>query len=219
MQRYYQGQLDFFCAAYAVINALTALHRINLAQARALLASVLSDIALHPGLWRATLANKTDFHWLTEYMLLACSKTSAYPLRVYRPFSPQVEIPQSAGDLANARLYSDPSGIEAENADAIWDSLADWLPETEIQPRAGSARRAAILRFHRYIRFVENPIVSHWSVMDHHHRGIFYLRDASKEENALYSLDRNVAVFSPELVSESHLVRIEPESFFFLERR
>ena len=218
MQRFYQGQLDFFCAAYAVVNALTALYGINLSQARALLASALADISQHQDLWRATLYNETDFHWLTDYMLLACGKAASYPVRVFRPFAAQPEIPESAADLTRASVYIDPQ-TAVPDADAIWAALENWLPATRVRPRAGSARRAVILRFHRYIRYVPNPIVSHWSVADCHHDGIFQLRDASKEENALYSLDREVCVFTPELVSEKHPVRIEPESLYFIERR
>ncbi|SBW05061.1 conserved hypothetical protein [uncultured delta proteobacterium] len=218
MQRFYQGQLDFFCAAYAVVNALTALYGINLSQARVLLATALADVSRHPELWRATLYNDTDFHWLSDYMLLACGKAASYPVRVFRPFAETREIPESAADLATAKPYRDPYAMTPDS-DVIWSALEEWLPATHTQPRAGSARRAVILRFHRYIRYVPNPIVSHWSVTDCHHAGVFQLRDASKEENALYSLDREVTVFAPELVSEKHPVRIEPESLYFLERR
>lgn len=219
MQRFYQGQLDFFCAAYAVINTLTALYGISLSQARALLAAVLTDVAHHPALWRATLSNDTDFHWLTEYMLLARSKASAYPIRVFRPYAAQREIPETALDLTKATLHAVQTVPAPKDAETVWSALEEWLPATQVQPHAGSARRTAILRFHRYARYVPNPIVSHWSVMDCHHKSVFQLRDASKEENALYSLDRDMCVFAPELVSEKHSVRIELASLFFIERR
>lgn len=223
MQRFYQGQLDFFCAIYAVANALAALHGINLAQARALFASILSDISLHPGLWRVTLTNRTDFHWLVAHMLLGCHKGVSYPVRVYRPFMREREIPESAAELANARAFTGEARDEAllcpQNAAAIWAEMEKWLPETDVQPKAGTARRVALLRFHRYMRYVGEPIVSHWSVTDHRQDGIFHLRDASKEENALYSLDKAVTVFAPELVTEKYNVRIEPESVYFVERR
>lgn len=217
MQRFYQGQLDFFCAAYAVINTLTALYGISLSQARALLASALTDVARHSALWQAMLFNATDFYWLTEYMLLACSKSPTYSIRVFRPFAAAREIPETALDLAQASAHALPGSVVTD-ADIIWPALEEWLPATRVQPRAGSAHRAAILRFHRYIRYVSNPVVSHWSVMDCHHAGVFQLRDASKEENALYSLSRDICVFIPELVSEKYPVRIEPESLFFIER-
>ena len=218
MQRYYQGQLDFFCAVYAVINALTALYAISLSQARSLFASVLADVAQHPVLWRATLCNETDFHWLTDYMLLACGKGTSYPVRVYRPFADRTEIPDSAGVLSSSLVQRE-TAAAITDPDLIWPALEEWLPKTRVQPRAGMARRVAVLRFHRYIRYLDRPIVSHWSMADCHHGGIFQLRDASKEENALYSLDREVSVFAPELVSDKHPVRIEPESLYFLERR
>jgi len=218
MQRFYQGQLDFFCAAYAVINALTALYGINLSQARATLASALSDISRHPELWQATLYNDTDFHWLVEYMLFVCSKSVTVPVQVVRPFADCRELSESIVELAKAKSYLS-FRKPVSDTDAIWDALAEWLPDTYIQPRAGSARQVVIVRFHRYIRYSSRPIVSHWSVMDCHHAGIFQLRDASKEENALYSLDREVSVFAEEQISEKFQVRIEPESLFFIKRQ
>ena len=218
MQRFYQGQLDFFCAAYAVINSLTALYGINLSQARAMLASALSDVSRHPELWQATLYNDTDFHWLVEYMLLACSKSASFPVQVIRPFAACREIPENAVDLATANPHISPLK-PVPDTDAIWTTLAEWLPDMTFQPRAGSARQVVIVRFHRYIRYSRQPIVSHWSMMDCHHAGIFQLRDASKEENALYSLDREVSVFAEGQISEKFQVRIEPESLFFVKRQ
>lgn len=218
MQRFYQGQLDFFCAAYAVINAMTALYGIKLSQARALLASALSDVSRQPDLWLATLYNETDFHWLTDYMLLACNKSTSYPMRVFRPFAEKREIPETAINLAEAKTFITPCAT-ANGSGEIWSALESWLPDTRVQPRAGSARKVVILRFHRYIRYMNKPVVSHWSMADCHHAGILTLRDASKEENALYSLDREMTVFSEQQVSENFPVRIEPESLYFIERR
>lgn len=223
MQRFYQGQLDFFCAVYAVINALTALYGINLAQGRALFASMLYDISKHPGLWRTTLENKTDFHWLAEHMLFACQKGSSYPLRVHRPFASVRDIPERAADLALAGAFTDVACHDdfarPGGGKAMWAELEQWLAGADAQPRAGTVRRVAVLRFHRYMRLVDTPIVSHWSVADHHHKGVIHLRDASKEENAVYSFDKDATAFSRDGVSETRFVRIEPESVFFVERR
>ena len=222
MQRYYQGQLDFFCAIYAVINALTALYGINLAQSRALLASILGDLSTYPELWRTTLENRTDFHWLTAHMLYACGKGISCPVQTFRPFAVQREIPESAANLDHAQAYCDEEYaglVRGTLAPQIWAAFEDWLPETREQPRAGCAKRVVILRFHRYMQFLDTPIVSHWSVVDHYHKGVFHLRDASKDEGALYSLDKNVTVFAPELVSGDWNVRVEPESVYFIERR
>lgn len=223
MQRYYQGQLDFFCAIYAVTNALTALYGLNLSRARALLGTTLADISAYPDLWRATLANGTDFHWLIEHMLLACAKGHSYPVRVFRPFTIERELSESAADLGNARIYReapyDYDLQKPESAPLFWRAFADFLPETAVQPLAGSAKRVAILRFHRYMRFMEQPAVSHWTTADRRHGGLLLLRDASKEENALYSIDPETTVFASEFVSETRTVRIEPESIYFIERR
>ena len=217
MQRFCQGQLDFFCAAYAVINVLTALYGTSLSQARAMLASVLSDISHHPALWQATLYNDTDFHWLSDYMLLACSKATSFPLSVHRPFANQAEIPESAHDLANAKHHRTPLKA-VPDTNTVWSALEEWLPHTLTQPRAGSAQRAVLLRFHRHLHYTPNPYVSHWSMTDCHYMDSFQLRDASKEENALYSLNRDACVFSLEEITQEKTVRIEPESIYFIKR-
>lgn len=225
MQRYYQGQLDFFCAIYAVINALTALYSLTLAQARVLLASMLSDVSKQPDIWRATLENKTDFHWLAEHMLLACGKGASYPVKVFRPFSAMRDIPESAADLREAKPYADIGlaedfqGSGPERAEIIWSKLEDWLDYSDEQPQSGTVWRVAVLRFHRYIQYLEAPVVSHWSVADRRSNGLICLRDASKEENAIYSFTKSATAFSKEDVSASRTVRIEPESVFFVERR
>lgn len=218
MHRFYQGQLDFFCAIYAVINALTALYGISLSQARSLFATVLADIAQQPVLWRATLCNETDFYWIIDYMLQNCGNGLPYPVRVTRPFADRTELPENAPDLGAISTERE-IGPAITDPDIIWPALEAWLPKTQVQPRAGTARRIALLRFHRYIRYMDRPIVSHWSVTDCHYGGVFQLRDASKEENALYSLDREETVFAKKLVSEKKSIRIEPESVYFMERR
>lgn len=220
MQRYHQGQLDFFCAVYAVVNAINALYTLSLAQVRALFATILADISKYPDLWQATLLNETDFHWLAAHMLLACGRGNSYPVRVFRPFHPEREIPPAAASLENARLHLDLMETNANppDPDAIWAALDAWLPETRVQPRAGSARQVAILRFHRYMRHCNEPVVSHWTVADHRHSGLIHLRDASREENALYSLDRDQTVFHPQALSAAACIRIEPESIYFVAR-
>ena len=221
MQRYYQGQLDFFCAVYAVINALTAMFGINLTQARMLFATALYDTSKHPSLWLATLENKTDFHWLVAYMIQAASRGSSYPLRAFRPFVADGKIPDEAADLAQAALHvaGGQSFRNPGNADTFWRRIDDWLLPSEAPPMPGSVSRTLIFRFHRYIPFISEPVISHWSVADHIFAGKLHLRDCSKEERALHNLDRTVTVLHPDRVDDAHNVRIEPESVFFLEKR
>lgn len=66
---YHQGQLDFFCAAYALINALRLMRGLELPQARAILASLLRELPENQFLWQAVLLNRTDYYWLLDYML------------------------------------------------------------------------------------------------------------------------------------------------------
>ncbi len=223
MQRYYQGQLDFFCAVYAVINALTAMYGLNLTQARMLFATVLHDVSKYPSLWLATLENKTGFYWLVSYMLQAAGRGSSYPVRAFRPFVTDGSIPGDAADLDLAAPYAvheDPGAFRnPDQADAVWQRFGDWLLPAREAPRPGSVTKTAILRFHRYIPFMPGPVISHWTVADHAFAGALHLRDASKEERALHSLERSGTVLHPDRVDEGHSVLIEPESVFFLEKR
>ena len=222
MHRYYQGQLDFFCALYAIINAMTALFNLNLMQARALFATALNDISQHPELWHATLENKTDFHWLVAYLLDGASRGPSYPLRVHRPFAEEKGIPESASNLACAKLFTHTGTPETflspREAGVFWQTMQKWLMPASSPPPSGSVRHAAILRFHRYIPYMREPAISHWTVADHFYDDKIRLRDASMEERSLHSLGRSVTALHPDLVSERRDVRIEPESVFFIEK-
>ena len=224
MDRFYQGQLDFFCVVYAVINALTAVFGLNLSQARALLASALYDVSCHPQLWQATLENKTDFYWLAEYLLASCRRGSRYPLFVYRPFAPagQETVRESALDLSAALLYR-PEELKQPGAGpkaeaALWSALEEWLPTLQVPPAPGTARRVALLRFHRHVPYMKTPIVSHWTAADRMGADVLHLRDASREDSALHVLVREQTVLHPDETSAEQNVVLEPESLFFLER-
>ncbi len=224
MQLFYQGQLDFFCAVYAVINALTAMYGLNLAQARSFLASILNEASLHRPLWQAMLENRTDFYWLVDYMLAGCHRGGPHALFVRRPFAPEGEesVPDSALDLAGASLYRpEPDGACFRckaGRDAVWSALETWLPPFSLPPAAGTVRRTVLLRFHRYMPYMKSPVISHWSVADRFCAGTLHLRDASKEESALHALVPSQTVFDAGMVSGDAPVRLEPGSLYFLER-
>lgn len=90
MKAYHQGQLDFFCASYAFINAMRLLFGISLTQAREMLAAALNEISTHPLLWQALLCNRTDHHWVTDYMLGRFCGPGGLPVRAAR--LPQVPL-------------------------------------------------------------------------------------------------------------------------------
>lgn len=82
MNPYHQGQLDFFCAIYAFINAARLLFGVQLDQARTILATALSELSARPEIWRAMLCNRTDHHWVIPYMLGRFCGASGLPVRV-----------------------------------------------------------------------------------------------------------------------------------------
>lgn len=219
MRIFYQGQLDFFCAAYAVLNALGLIYGLPLAKARGIFAGTLTAISTDSRLWQATLRNETDFYWLVNHMLAGIRKD--FPLRVLRPFvSEAVAAEGLRADLRAAPLQAEERilGVNAVNApglDAVWQALRDWLPDGRDESSPG---RTVVLRFHRYLSFSGVPVISHWSSGVRVLHDILMLHDASKEEGALHSLVRGELAVRKREVSEARPLLLEPESLFFLER-
>lgn len=87
---FYQGQLDVFCAIYAVLNALHQTHGIGVGQARRILNETLIDLARDPELFRITIWNETDYAWLVEGLIERCG-IAPFALEAIRPFH---EVPE-----------------------------------------------------------------------------------------------------------------------------
>jgi hypothetical protein len=131
---YLQGQLDFFCAVYAVINALRLLHGLNLEQGRGILGTVLDELSACPPLWRAVLHNGTDFYGLVDYLLGRFCGTGPWSLRLARlPESPPAGLPAfaaPAGDMPCLDLRSPPArSLEALASDLYRPESAAWSRE------------------------------------------------------------------------------------------
>jgi len=221
MPIYHQGQLDFFCAVYAAINALGILRPISLAPARNAFADILEGIAGHKRLWEATTRNASDFHWLVKYSLARLMRSEGFPVySVTQPFHPADPFsPEASLDLNMAAPYR-PVSSQRVAPRSIWHVLENWLPRRRPgdNPAEDSARkRAAILRFQRYMRPGTPPFVLHWSAADALTDAELLLRDASREQDALHSLPREQVVFHADGIHSNALLHIEPESLFLLE--
>ena len=81
----YQGQLDVFCAAYAVINAMRHINATRLLACRSILHEALLDAARDEESFRALLDQRTDYVDWVDSMLARLEKQGS--LLTARPFS------------------------------------------------------------------------------------------------------------------------------------
>ena len=89
MKAYHQGQLDFFCAVHAFINALKLLAGLDLADGRRILGETLREFSVRPLLWEPFLNNHTDHYWVVRYLLGRYCRTGRFTCRVAcLPLSP-----------------------------------------------------------------------------------------------------------------------------------
>lgn len=224
MRPYHQGQLDFFCAAYAVINALDRLFGLPLARARDLFATTVEEISAVPGLWQATLRNHTDFYWLPPYMLARARTLYSLPFTVIRPF-PHPALPAKEKgeheeedplaprhlDLENAeRLHSayDCKGLER---DVLWAELGEWFAKKP-------GMRSMLLRFRRYLPYSDDPVVQHWTAAESMRGEELVFRDASRDPGAIFSLYRESTDISALRGVRKELLVLEPPSILLVER-
>lgn len=211
-QPYHQGQLDVFCAVYAVANALRSVHPLGMGQARRLFNEVLLDLARDTDALRAVLYNATDHDALVRTVLERASR-DVVPLRVERPFaaSPALRVTGRVGPDASAagRGGRGPDGAAQPTPRAVWEALVGWL--------CGGAGRAAVLRFHRYLPFKGDPVISHWTAAGIPLGDTLFLHDSSREANAIHVIERGGFVTAPEHLSDDRLLLVEPRCLYLLE--
>lgn len=219
MKAFHQGQLDYFCAIYAVLNALRICHDIRPRDAGRIMARTLKQLSTAELYWHATLDNSTDFHWLPLWMLGSVSRQ--FPLRVRRPFALNGEaeswqLPRDQVSPFNRLALN----LRQDRADKavppalLADTIRQWLDNGMF--------RSVLLRFHRYLSFKGEPLVSHWSAGLEVRGDTLALLDASKEDNALHDLPLNNFCTTTTglggLPGRECLIRIEPDSVYLLER-
>lgn len=219
MRRYLQGTLDFACAIYAVINALACTRDLDLAGARKLYRETSLALSGWPNLWSAFLRNHTDHYWLVRYMVRRWCVDAPYRLRPVQPFSACLLPGGKISGLSGAALYlpekeppagpSSPAAADRE-AGEVWDAVLTWFKEAN----GAAKKRAAVLRFHRFLPGVPAPVVSHWTTAFCLERDALGLHDASSESGALLTLEKGVLMPGP---GARALVRIVPESLLLLE--
>ncbi len=103
MKPFYQGQLDVFCALYAVLNGMKVTSGIRGLRARDILHDMLMVVSANPNVFRAILDQNTDYISVVDAMLKAQSQ--AFPIRVERPFADH----------------------EEPSPEVVWNTVAAWL--------------------------------------------------------------------------------------------
>ena len=87
MQAFFQGQVDNFCAAYAVLNALQILFGITVLHARKIFNRTLLAHSFLPAEFSAILDHKTDYVAFVDDMLSDIQKNDFPALCIKAPFS------------------------------------------------------------------------------------------------------------------------------------
>lgn len=113
---YHQGQLDFFCAVYSVINALRLTYGIDLAQSRRIFGTALLELSSQSALWRAVLSNHTGHHWVVRYMLGRFCRAGRFALRAFFPdLEPAPVRPRIPDSVDLTTLQLDESGNDTRS--------------------------------------------------------------------------------------------------------
>ena len=162
MKPVYQGQVDVFCAAYAVINAMRFMHETRLLACRELLHEALRDAVQDPEHFEAILQQQTDYVDWVDAMLRR--------LRIKGLLSVDIPFPCS---------YPGPESVSAET---IWTKLEQWLES--------DARRTAIFQFIRHI-IPGKVIIRHWTCARPICGTTMPLLDCSLEPGAVQRIERN----------------------------
>ena len=159
----YQGQLDVFCAAYAVINAMRHINATRLLTCRAILHEALLDAARDEESFCALLEQRTDYVDWVDAMLSRLEKQGS--LLTARPFP--THFP----------------GPSAPSPAVLWDAIADWLRRGE--------RNAVLLQFVR-ILYPTEAVIRHWTCCNDVVGDTLMLFDSSIEPGALHQLSREI---------------------------
>ena len=140
MKIYHQGQLDFFCAIYAVINAINITHGISVQDGRHILAACINELAEYKKILEALTGNATDHHWIVGYLLgrfcrsgrfaFKAAKLPLKPMPVAAPANSKLDQPDgnaTAGTALNFFLGQSSRTTNQTDAPSGTKNLAAWL--------------------------------------------------------------------------------------------
>ncbi|MEG2005059.1 MAG: hypothetical protein RR014_03390 [Bilophila sp.] len=174
MKPMYQGQIDVFCAAYAVVNAMRHLRAIRLLTCRELFHEALLDLARDEHAFRDALNQETDYTRWVDSMLERQKRLGGL----------QVQYPFPLDDTQPAGMPQDPAFPPAQDIslEELWATLGAWF--------AGGTRRAALFQFVRYI-FPNKTQIRHWTCCCSMEDTTLRLYDSSLDAGALHHLERD----------------------------
>lgn len=134
MKPAYQGQIDVFCAAYAVLNAMRFIHETRLLECRAFFHEALLQVSRDEEQFRAILSQQTDYVDWVDAML--------HTLRQKRLLTSTVPFPT---------VFPGPHAVPPET---IWETLQTWLD--------GGSQRVALFQFVRHL-IPGQVVIRHWT--------------------------------------------------------
>ena len=185
---FYQGQLDTFCAIYAVLNALRLLRGLKTLKGRDILNDVLISLAGRPKLFREVLTQETDYISLVDSMLQSLEKP--YNLKIHSPFS--------AGSIVER--------------DVFWQACMDWMG----QENGSISGKTMVFRFMRYLIPGKEPLNRHWTTLEYINDRHLRLFDSSHEAEAILSIPKDGCVTEKALVDKDRLLYVQPDSIRFI---
>lgn len=187
---FYQGNLDSFCAVYAVLNALGITHGLTLSNAVPLFREILLHMSADTQRWYDTVHNATDFLWLVEDAL-EIARFRGYLLDVERPWAGK-----SARGPCTEKL--------------CWREMRLWLSPV------GAHANTVIFRFHRFLPGHETPVISHWTVGETIENDTLILCDSSHEPRATRTIHSREFRVRREKIDEKSPILIDPDTLFFI---
>lgn len=174
MKPMYQGQIDVFCAAYAVINAMRHMRAIRLLACRELFHDALIDLARDETKFRSALYQQTDYLEWVDSMLKRQERNGG--IRAERPFP-------LAFDVQATQDTSEPVSQQASiSLETLWTTFSDWF--------AGGKRRAILFQFVRHI-IPEGTQIRHWTCCCQMEDDVLRLYDSSLDSGAVHHIQRD----------------------------
>ena len=206
MQPLYQGKIDNFCAAYAVLNGLKLIRNISTLQARVILNEMFYYEAQNLDEWLKIIHHETDYQRLVERMLHKWAATYSY--KTFCPFNPQEFAIKNSnkknsafnakgnGTLSDSKSDSQINSNSNPDADfypevdkdIMWDTLKQYTQEKE---------STVVLRFCRFIPNQVGPLVDHWTTLSKVTETELHFFDCSMETTGWYVIPREKVYVAP----------------------
>lgn len=179
---FYQGELDVFCAAYAVCNALRLLHGMHALEGRSILHRAIMEAASDPQYFQLLLEQQIDYtDWVDEMLNWHILRGD---VRVEQPFAfaPQSQLCTGALRVPDSFFpMAEPEDEGTPEPDEVWQVLESWVSMRQ--------KRCALFQFIRFLP-LGNGIIRHWTCCRAVQKDAIVFYDCSREEGSLQSIAR-----------------------------